>query len=493
MNKIMVSLIIAVLLSANLYSQQGISINSTGAIPDNSAILDVSSTSQGMLIPRMSTAERNAIVAPANGLFIYNTDCYTFNFYNGASWVPVTLANTLSTPGAISGDTVECQNNTGVAYSVAPVSGATTYTWYVPAGAAIASGQGSASITVDFGTVSGNIFVIASNDCQTSNSSDTYVILESAISATPVATSATNTDYTEFDANWNSVAGATSYNIDVATDTGFTSFVGSYNNLNVGNVTSYHVSGLTCNTNYYYRIRGVNSCGQSVNSNRINRITSACPVTPVNQNECGTSYTYYEVSSSSGEVWLDRNLGATQVAVSMNDYLAYGSLFQWGRPADGHECITWSSATSGTPYYGTTTTRSGTDVPGHNLLIKYSSSPYDWRNPQNVNLWQGLGGTNNPCPTGYRIPTSSELNAERLLFSSNDPVGAFNSVLKFVRPGYRDGFYDGTCYDGNSIGYYWSSTVSAFNTTYNLDIRNGNSFIGDNGRALGLSVRCIKD
>ncbi|KVV15718.1 hypothetical protein [Flavobacterium sp. TAB 87] len=60
--------------------------------PDASSILDVSSTEKGMLTPRMTTAQRTAIVTPANGLIVYDTDLRSFYYYVEAptsSWVPV--------------------------------------------------------------------------------------------------------------------------------------------------------------------------------------------------------------------------------------------------------------------------------------------------------------------------------------------------------------------------------------------------------------------
>lgn len=56
--------------------------------PAASAILDLSSTTRGFLPPRMTTAERNAIVAPAAGLTIYNTTTEQLNTFNGANWNP---------------------------------------------------------------------------------------------------------------------------------------------------------------------------------------------------------------------------------------------------------------------------------------------------------------------------------------------------------------------------------------------------------------------
>ena len=54
--------------------------------PDASSILDLSSTTKGMLIPRMTTAQRNAIGTPVSGLMIYNTSTSAFNFYTGSAW-----------------------------------------------------------------------------------------------------------------------------------------------------------------------------------------------------------------------------------------------------------------------------------------------------------------------------------------------------------------------------------------------------------------------
>lgn len=66
---------------------QNIGINATGAAPNASAILDVSSTSKGLLMPRMTTLQRNAIATPAEGLKVYDTDTKTFWFYNGIEWI----------------------------------------------------------------------------------------------------------------------------------------------------------------------------------------------------------------------------------------------------------------------------------------------------------------------------------------------------------------------------------------------------------------------
>src|SRR5690606_15936975 len=55
--------------------------------PDPSAAFEVSSTSRGMLIPRMSTAQRTAITNPATGLLVFDTNTNSFWFKGGTTWV----------------------------------------------------------------------------------------------------------------------------------------------------------------------------------------------------------------------------------------------------------------------------------------------------------------------------------------------------------------------------------------------------------------------
>jgi hypothetical protein len=85
--KISIILLLLVLLVKMPATAQNIGINATGASPNTSAILDVSSTSKGLLMPRMTSAQRNAIATPAEGLKVYDTDTKTFWFYNGTGWV----------------------------------------------------------------------------------------------------------------------------------------------------------------------------------------------------------------------------------------------------------------------------------------------------------------------------------------------------------------------------------------------------------------------
>lgn len=87
-----------VLIAPLTFRSQNIGINTTGALPDPSAILDVDAdglTKAGMLIPRLTANERNAIPVPATSLMIYNTTAARFEFFNGATWVPIATGGTL--------------------------------------------------------------------------------------------------------------------------------------------------------------------------------------------------------------------------------------------------------------------------------------------------------------------------------------------------------------------------------------------------------------
>ena len=69
---------------------QNVGINDTGATPDASAALDVRSTKRGILVPRMTKAQRDAITSPATSLLIYQTDNTPgFYYYTGSAWTGI--------------------------------------------------------------------------------------------------------------------------------------------------------------------------------------------------------------------------------------------------------------------------------------------------------------------------------------------------------------------------------------------------------------------
>jgi len=213
--------------------------------------------------------------------------------------------------------------------------------------------------------------------------------------------------------------------------------------------------------------------------------SGSCPadvrLTTVTFTYKGASVTYGTVEHN-GECWMDRNLGASQVATAYNDSAAYGDLFQWGRLDDGHQTCTSN----------TTTTLSSTDNPGHsNFIYGGGSLLSDWRSPQNNNLWQGVSGTNNPCPSGWRLPTYAEWDAERASWSQQNYNGAFASPLKLTAAGIRESQYAWLATVG-SWGYYWSSTVVGADAYYVI-FSSTEALTTGHIRAYGISVRCVRD
>ena len=217
-------------------------------------------------------------------------------------------------------------------------------------------------------------------------------------------------------------------------------------------------------------------------------------------------FVYMPVKSATGRVWLNNNLGAayadlnspdfnsTQQATAADDYKAYGSFFQWGRKADGHELIDWTSRTNKTKKYGDTNIAS--DDPADPLFIKSAN----WRVNADDTLWASESSTNNVCPAGYRVPLnpgttndlSNEFNAEVSTWSSQDSAGSLSSNLKLTMPGYlyKNGVFD----FATTYGLYWSGTASSNSHAHDMRLgNNGGMLLSDTTyQGAALSVRCIK-
>ncbi len=204
------------------------------------------------------------------------------------------------------------------------------------------------------------------------------------------------------------------------------------------------------------------------------------------------------VSSVTSRKWLDRNLGAPSTPSSYSDYANYGDLFQWGRGADGHQLII---RTPGSPYgtsagvNGVTNGPISSSNPGSNLFLKTVWPLADWISPSNNNLWQSPDQVNNPCPTGWHVPTKTEWENENLTL--NDLTLLYNG-LKLTLSGYR-AFDGGDVSQSNGSGCYWTSTVNMdvpdqykYMFSYALYIGPGGYFT-DDCKSQGLAVKCIKN
>jgi uncharacterized protein (TIGR02145 family) len=194
--------------------------------------------------------------------------------------------------------------------------------------------------------------------------------------------------------------------------------------------------------------------------------------------------TYKLVTSpDTGRVWLDRNLGATQVATSSTDDASYGDLYQWGRNDDGHE-----SRTS-----ATTATLATTITPGTNTFITSAS---DWTTADSTgssraSAWINAG-TNDICPAGFSVPTEAELTADTISATTTDITNtatAFSSFLKIPVAGART-WSGGVLYDVGTIAHLWSRSANGTNAGI-IRVGSVDAYFSNFNRARGLSVRCI--
>jgi hypothetical protein len=281
------------------------------------------------------------------------TNVLTVNWNTaGAQWVKVNYTNasgcTAVNPtqlnvtvnglpgaaGVITGTSIVCAGVNGIAYSVAPVTNAIVYVWTLPAGATIASGANTNSITVNFASnaSSGNITVYANNICGNGTTSPPFAVTVNALPAasgtitgpSSVCQGSTGNVYTV-----PAIAGATGYIWSVP-DAAFITSGANTNSITVS-FSSLAMSGIIT-------VRGTNSCGNGAVSPNFPVTVNPIPPAPVVTN------TGYIVSSSAptGNQWY---YSATQSGT--------------GAPISGATAQTYNAALTGTGYYWSIVTLNG--------------------------------------------------------------------------------------------------------------------------------------
>ena len=165
--------LVVVALSAGMLRAQNVGIGT--ATPHNSALLDVDasglSPKKGLLIPRMTTAERDAIPSPAVSLLIYNTTTGCFEFWDGTNWVSLQPCAGGCIPPAAPSAGTHAFTATSITWNWHPVGGATAYYVNTTNNFATAINVGSATSYVQTGLSCGaayTLYVWAQNACGTS-------------------------------------------------------------------------------------------------------------------------------------------------------------------------------------------------------------------------------------------------------------------------------------------------------------------------------------
>jgi hypothetical protein len=277
---------------------------------------------------------------------------------------------------------------------------------------------------------------------------------------------------TQIEWNWNPVAGATGYKWNTTND--YTTAT------DMATATTKTETGLTCSTAYTRYVWAYNTWGHSTTVT-LTQSTSVCPpficgtstlsinhvttggVAPVDKN---TTYgTVTNIPGETAKCWITSNLGSTQQATSVSDA---------------------SEASAG--WYWQFNRKQGYMHDGSNITPSWTVTSINENSD-----WQTA---NDPCAielgTGWRLPTKTEWSNVDGTGGWTDWNGPWNSGLKLHAAGILYSS-NGSLIGRGFGGYYWSSTQDNMNEGSYLLFGAGGSSMISNGKALGSSVRCLRD
>ncbi len=365
-----------------------------GTVPDPSSALDVQSNSKGVLLPRISTAQRDAMTSPATGLAIFNTstNCLEIN---------------LGTPAAVSWVRMKCRN--GSVTSLDCANATVTGTFY--------EGVSAADVRVNVPYQGGNGGVY-----------DAWTASSTGVSGLTASLAAGN--FAE---------GSGSLEL---TFSGMTASTGTAS-------FALEIGGQTCTLNV--TVSSVQVCRAKVNA---------------------TEYKNF----------LCYNLGAANTSADpfTPSWEIHGGYWQWGRSAEAAAGPTASDPRAGV-------------VSGWSSA---SAADGSWTD--------GSKTPNDPCPSGYRVPTKAQWEAV-IANNSQFNLGTFADAALNYTAGKKFGnqlmlpaagsrlFSNGSLLGRGNAGGYWSSTQSSSNRTWSLAFGSANSATDENLRNFGRSIRCIAE
>lgn len=204
-------------------------------------------------------------------------------------------------------------------------------------------------------------------------------------------------------------------------------------------------------------------------------------------------FIYVPVMAIDGKIWLNNNLGAGyanihkkgifnpgQQAKTPTDYFAYGSLFQWGREADGHELMTWGDASS-------------KDENNINYPTYRDVAKYNWQ----YDRWAELKTFLDNCPEGWKTPDKSileTLDAKMKTYHQTPDTGFLAGGLRIPLSGFRSYTNGKFLHATGEFSWMWSSTEREDNEqhSYFLDSHTPKAKMNKDAKSYANALRCVK-
>jgi hypothetical protein len=311
-------IITLVILQSNFLLAQ-IAINSDGSAPHQSAGLDISYPDKGLLIPRLSFDQRNAIQNPAEGLIIFCTNCDPSGkgvlcIYEGAGWKTMELnCNPPNIP--VPSNLASSINQITWKWKTMPI--ATGYRWNVTNDFSTAAELGADTSYTESNLECNHVYiryVWAYNQCGYS----TPLIVQRSTDQIPIAGAPSaglhSSTLTTISWQWNSVSGASGYKWNT---------VNNYNTaIDMGNSTSKTETSLICGTQYTRYVWGYNQCGATTPTALIYSTANQASASPVSAAHTPDSYQiiwkWHPVSEAGGYKWNTTNNFATAIDIGLD-------------------------------------------------------------------------------------------------------------------------------------------------------------------------------
>lgn len=291
-------------------------------------------------------------------------------------------------------------------------------------------------------------------------STNSNIIEANTISLAPAILGASGVTTTTFQANWSSSTGATSYRLDVSTNSTFTAILGSYNNITVSG-TSYDITGLNPGIRYFYRVRAANPGGISSNSSSSNVITISLPPTALAANPISTtSFTAkWNFATGASSYKFDLSLDP--------NFSSYVGLYNNFNLSSSSASLSVSGLEAGSTYYYRLRTFNGSGTSENSNVITVTTVPSavtDLTVNQNtissfVLNWNSVTGA-----SGYKVDISTVSNFSSLVSPYNNYDVTVDSLLISGLIAGTKYFYRLRAYTSGGLGAY-TSDASHFTFT----------------------------